>query len=246
LKKFERYEVERCKEATLNFDRKTRKYTYIDESEEGLPPFERCIEVPWVKDKISKIVDNGMKLLDFGCNKAQYIKDLKKEYNLTTYGIDMKPQGSNFVDVFFKGQYGDKIEKDMIDQGPYDIITAISAVEHAGHTWHPDISKITDYQKRICQTMIDNSSYFFLSVPFGKRPGWAADNSRKNLYQFDQKLISDIVSYANSKGCDSMVEVYKFDNGYWIESNLEESSDSVYRNGKQGASSIVLLSVSKK
>jgi len=243
--KMKEYKVEKEKEVVVYFDKATRRYTNKNESEIGMPPFERCVEVPWVKDKVSQIATDGMKLIDFGCNKAQYIVDLKNEHNLKTYGTDMKSQGSNFVDVFFKGEYNDKIEDKVISNGPYDIATAISAVEHAGCKRHPDIKWITNYQKRICKVLIENSSYFFLSVPFGQRPGWAKDKSRKNLHQFDESLINSIVDFSISIGRSALIEPYILSGEHWIKSSMEECSKCSYRENKQGASAIVLLSVWK-
>lgn len=241
--KIEEYGIEKQKEATLYFDYKTRKYINKNKLEIGLPAFERCIEVPWVNDKVSQIAAQGMSLIDFGCNKSQYIKDLRAKYTLKTYGIDMKSDASNFVDIFFKGQYNKNIKDQMISNGPYDIVTAISAVEHAGCKMHPDKDGITKYQISICKDLIENSSYFFLSAPYGERPGWAEDESRKNLYQFDQDLVKSITDIAQEDGKDFLVEVYRLEDGYWVKSNMVESKDSCYRDEKQGASAIVLISV---
>jgi hypothetical protein len=241
--KIKEYSVEKQKEAVLYFDSKSRKYIYEKEEEKGLPSFERCVEIPWIKDKVSQIASKGMSLIDFGCNKAQYIIDLKKEYDLKTYGIDMKSQGSYFVDVFFKGQYNKKIKDKLISSGPYDIVTAISAVEHAGCKMHPDKDGIEKYQMDICKDLIENSSHFFLSAPYGKRPGWAEDQSRKNLYQFDLDLVNKIIDFSSSIGKSSLTETYMLKEEYWEKSDLKECSDCIYRNNKQGASAIVLLSI---
>ena len=91
--------TDRIKEVRLVF--KNKKYINVNPGEKGKPAFERCVELAWLDDKMKQINPMSGTLLDFGCNKAQYIRDFKKQYELTTYGIDAKKGGKKFVDKFY-------------------------------------------------------------------------------------------------------------------------------------------------
>lgn len=237
-----KYSADNVQEVAMKFHK--GKYLYLKKSEQGKPAFERCVEVPWIIDKIKQINPQpNSSLFDFGCNKAKYILDLKQQYELKTFGIDMKPKAKNFVDIFFHGEYDDRLQRAISKHGPYQIVTAISAVEHAGHMMHPEEVAIRRYQLEICKFLITSSESFFLSVPFGSRPGWAKDKSRRNLYQFNDEMIHQIENIA--KGCkkNTMVEIYKLRDEHWCQSSMEKSSSSRYRDAKSGASAIALVSV---
>tara|TARA_Y100000310_G_scaffold121149_1_gene119961 strand:+ start:2202 stop:2945 length:744 start_codon:yes stop_codon:yes gene_type:complete len=233
------------KESVIRFDKKTRKWLYDNPKDQGKPAFERCVENCWILEKIASIDEDisGCKLVDFGCNKAEYIKILKSSYSLRTYGMDMKKLGSKYVDRFFCGEYNDSIEKKFIKNGPYKIATAISAIEHAGNKMHPDEGSIRKYQCRICKNLIRNSDYFFITVPFGKRPGWAKDKSRKNLYQFDEKMLDYMRKMSKKDGKEYLEEIYKLDGGFWVKSSRDKTRRCIYRGKKQGATAIAMVSV---
>lgn len=241
----ERLKIEKIKENTLTFDKKKKKYLYVKKNEEGLPPYERCIELAWLKDKVSQVnsTNNIGSLFDFGCNKAEYIKQFKDMYNLKTYGVDMKREGRNYVDIFFHGIFDKDIQKKIEKTSPYSICTAISAIEHAGTQWHPKKEKIDKYQLYICNFCISISTFCFISVPFGKRPGWAKDKSRKNFYQFDKLMIEEIFKFCDINNKSFLLEFYVFRDGYWYISTLEDTSASIYRDNKGGASSVCLMSI---
>lgn len=238
----DRYGRNNIREATLIFHK--GKYAYKHKKDEGRPPFERCIEVPWVLDKINQCNPSKEdKLFDFGCNKAEYIMTAKNDHSLQTYGIDGKPAGKKFVDNFFSGIYNKKLKRRIQESGPYRITTGISAIEHAGNNKHPNIEFITNYQKDICNVMIDISQYCFISVPFGQRPGWAKDKSRKNLYQFDIHMLDHLQSYSLASNRIYLEEIYKLDGEYWVVSDRDVAASCIYRDGKSGASAVALISI---
>jgi len=182
-------------------------------------------------------------LFDFGCNKAEYIQVLKKKHFLKTFGIDIKRAGADYVDQFFLGQFNDKLQGSIEKSGPYHVATAISAIEHAGCNLHPDEPKIRKYQLGIFEFLIKSSNTFFFSVPFGKRPGWAKDGSRKNLYQLNSHVLDDINKIAKAMDKKYLEEIYKLQNGKWCQSNREASSKCIYRSNKSGASAVALVSI---
>lgn len=235
----------KLKESKVSY--KNGKWVYDNKEEDGLPAFERCVELGWVADKICQVSKTkklkGQKLFDFGCNKASYIKEFKKKYNLKTYGVDMKSGGRNFVDVFYQGAFNKNSKKSIRPESPFRLVTSISAVEHAGCKWHPNASRITSYQEYILDFLIGISEYFFLSVPFGRRPGWPKDGTRRNLYQFDVNLLDHLKNQASERNKDYLEEIYKYSDDFWIVSNREETQRSRYRNKKQGASAVALVSI---
>jgi len=164
---------------------------------------------------------------------------------LKTFGIDIKRHGKKFVDVFFCGEFNDKLEEKILRESPFDFATSISAVEHAGCAWSPNKKKITKYQKRICNFIIDISFYAFISVPFGCRPGWAEDKSRINFYQFDNDILDQIKEHALNCSKQYMEEIYMVKEGYWFSVDRADAIDCQYRSAKQGASAVALLSIWK-
>lgn len=244
MAKIKPFHVEKAKEVEIRFNPKNRKYEYLDPSEEGKPAFERCIENPWIADKIVQANPlPGQKLFDFGCNKARYLLNAERTYNLKTYGVDIKEGGADYVEKFYKGMFNKKIKRNIRKDAPFDIATSISSVEHAGCKWHPDEARIRNYQMEICEFLMSISDYFFLSVPYGRRPGWAEDKSRKNLYQFDSYMFADLIRIADKLGKDHLCEYYKLDVGYWSKALVQDVMNCRYRGNKQGATAIGLFSM---
>jgi len=240
LKKFKENNI---KENVVLLDHKTRKWKSITPELAHLPPFERVVEIPWVLDKISQVTWSNSKMFDFGCNKAEYIKEIIDGYGTKVHGIDIKPSGKNFVDKFYHGEFNADLEDKIGADGPFDVVTSISAIEHAGCLMHPDIEKITNYQMHICEFLLGISNYFFFTVPYGKRPGWAKDESRKNLHQFNKSMLTDIKSLAQGLNKTVIEEYFKLQNGEWVQCSSEEIDDSSYRGNKQGANSFAAISV---
>ncbi len=245
------FALDNVREAQIEFDPMTKTYNYANPDEEGQPPFERCVEVPWVHDRLEQAFSgqsprwpHKLTLFDFGCNKAEYIREAKQAYGLRTFGIDMKRPGKNFVDRFFQAEFDHKVARRIQRHGPFDVCTAISAIEHAGCLRHPDAAWITGYQMQIVQFLIDTSKYCFISVPFGQRPGWAEDESRKNFYQFDPAMLASIEEYAKEHGKNYMHEIYKLElSGIWVQSNIASAENCIYRDNRGGASAIALISI---
>lgn len=237
------YAANSVPEIPVRVRKKQNDWEYVNSSDQGKATFERCIENPWVADKLSQIQDiHGKTLFDFGCNRAKYVIDLKNQFQLRTYGIDAKAEGREYVDRFFHGVYNNRLANSIKESGPYHVATAISAVEHAGHDMHPNAEAITAYQYKICVDMMSCSNYFFLTVPFGRRPGWAKDKSRTNLYQFDTCLLDSLKAEALRQSKDYLEEIYMLREGLWVQSNRDEAGSARYRGNKLGASAIALIS----
>lgn len=238
------FNQDHVKEVVIKYNYTSKHYEYVNKSEEGLPAFERCIENNWIADKVKQISDiYNKKLFDFGCNKAHYIIDLKSKYNLDTYGIDMKESGIKFVDHFFHGIFDKTLKRRIRRHAPFHVTTSISAIEHAGCKWHPDEGRIMFYQMEIIQLLMDISKYCFMTFPYGKRPGWAKDESRKNLYQFNSIMLDHIHNAAKERNKNVLEEIYQLKSGYWDMSDRNKTSHCTYRGEKQGATAIALLSI---
>ena len=231
------------KEAALVY--RNKKYTYKNPQEEGLPPFERCVELAWLNHKMSQIPNlEDTKLFDFGCNKAKYIAEYQERYKMRTYGIDIKKEGKKYVDRFFHGEFNNHLMQQIKRRGTFRVAMSVSSVEHAGYHKHPDALYITDYQRRICLFLIDISSFFFLTVPYGKRPGWIDGiGSKKNFYQFDRDMLSFLKQESHKRNKKYIEEIYKYDDGYWNKSDQEATKNCIYRGRKQGATAVALISI---
>jgi len=243
--------LDNAREVRVDFDPATKRYVYANPKEQGFLSYERCVEVPWIQDKLAQVFDGWTphfwrkrKLFDFGCNKAQYVSDAKRTYGLKTFGIDMKSSGANFVDSFFRAEFNGAVADRIRRHAWFDVCTAISAVEHSGCNRHPDEAWITEYQMEIIRFLIDSSRSCFISVPFGQRPGWAQDESRKNFYQFDAAMLAAIQSFARYRNKNSLHEIYKYEpSGIWVKSDITRTASCLYRGNKGGASAIALISV---
>jgi len=234
---------DRFKEVVIR--REKKKWVYVDPAEQNMPAFERCVELAWLDHKILQVPNlSGSKLIDFGCNKAKYIQKYKDMYGLKTYGIDIKKEASKFVDRLFCGEFNNNIVQKVKRRGTFQVATAISAIEHAGYSHHPDNKYITDYQKYICRFLIDISKFLFITVPYGSRPGWISGiGSKKNLYQFNADMLAMLKTEAHDRGKKYVEEIYKYDKGYWAKSDKESTKDCIYRPKKQGASAVALISI---
>jgi hypothetical protein len=259
----EKFSMDNVKEPVVNYDPVTRHYSYANPEEEGLPAYERCVEVPWTQHSIGQAIEliesEGLNIkrtkklfsfgkncrytiFDFGCNKAKYLSQAKEKYDIKTFGLDLKKPAKNFVDQFYYGEFNEKLAKKVKKEALFDICTAISSIEHSGYRLKTQ-SLIDAYQDKIIKFLIDISTFTFLSVPFGKRPGWSNDGSRQNLFQFDESMINDIHSYVKDKKKNCLVEYYKFDAKHWSKVDVKEVTNSVYRDNKGGAAAIAFISI---
>ena len=260
----EKFFLDNIKEPVVNYNPVTRQYIYENPEEKGQLAYERCVEVPWtqssIKQAIELIESKGLhttvktkklfsfgqnykySIFDFGCNKAKYLSQAKEKYDIKTFGLDLKKPAKKFVDNFFYGEFNDKLAKKVKKKAPFDICTAISSIEHAGYRLKIQ-SLIDAYQNKILKFLIDISSFTFISVPFGKRPGWSNDGSRENLYQFDEVMIKNIKSYVMGKRKNCFIEYYKFDAKHWFKVEVGEANATVYRDNKGGAAAIALISI---
>lgn len=248
------FALDNIREVRVDFDPATRRYFYTNPEEQGLPALERCVEVPWIHDKLAQVFQSTssrlwerlkkQKVFDFGCNKARYLLDARTDYGVETFGIDMKAAGKDFVDAFFHAEFDRAVADRIRRHAPFDVCTAISAVEHAGYARHPDKTWITEYQMEIVRFLIDVGRYCFISVPFGQRPGWAQDGSRKNFYQFDPAMLAATESFARYRDRNYLREIYKYDPaGIWIKSDIAGTEHCLYRDNKGGALAVALISV---
>lgn len=245
-------ELDNIPEPRLVYNPLSRRYIFENPENEGRLACERNVEVPWINDKLSqafkkRLILHKLKLFDFGCNKAQYLLDAKKIYKVKIFGIDMKSQAKNFVCKFFHSEFNQKVAEKIRSYAPFDVCTAISSIEHAGYKYHPNKEWIWEYHMEIIRFLIDTSRVCFISAPFGQRPGWASDGSRKNFYQFNVPMLSAIEKYSRYRNKNFLNEIYRYvdqgPSGVWVKSNIESTKNSFYRKNKSGASAVTLMSV---
>ena len=260
----EKFFLDNIKEPVVNYNPVTRQYIYENPEEKGQLAYERCVEVPWtqssIKQAIELIESKGLhitvkakklfsfgqnhkySIFDFGCNKAKYLSQAKEKYDIKTFGLDLKKPAKKFVDKFFYGEFNDKLAKKVKKKAPFDICTAISSIEHAGYRLKTQ-SQIDVYQNEIIKFLIDIGTFTFISVPFGKRPGWPNDGLRQNLYQFDEAMIKNINSYVKAKRKNCLVEYYRFEEEQWFKVDVQDVTGTVFRDNKGGAAAIAFVSI---
>ena len=259
----EKFFMDNIKEPVVNYNPENRQYVYANPDENGLPAYERCVEIPWIKHSINQAVafikSEGLNIVkkkrlfsfdqnhtytifDFGCNKARYLSEAKEKYDIKTFGLDLKKPAKKFVDKFFYGEFNDKLAKKVKKEAPFDICSAVSSIEHAGYRLNKQ-SQIDAYQNEILKFLIDIGTFNFISVPFGKRPGWPNDGLRQNLYQFDEAMIKNINSYVKAKRKNCLVEYYRFEDELWFKVDVQDVTDTVFRDNKGGAAAIAFVSI---
>lgn len=123
---------------------------------------ERDVEIPLLISFI-KAHPDIKKALDVGCAGSLYVSQLR-EYLAFYDGIDLEADGrvAKALDHYFVGDVLDH------EHGPYDLVFAISVVEHYGVKQKPTINyqdKQIELVKRIGEL---SEKYIFLTFPFGE------------------------------------------------------------------------------
>ena len=125
---------------------------------------ERIAEDPFVISEVSKL-PNGAKVLDFGCFASMLPMQLSSAgYKVT--GVDYYDyiyKHPNFK--FFKGNF---LDIDL-PKGGFDLIYAVSVLEHVGIGWYDIEKKDVSLEKviRKIKTLLKPRGEFIMTVPYG-------------------------------------------------------------------------------
>ena len=123
---------------------------------------ERDVEIPLLLEFIRKHKDIE-KALDVGCARSVYLekaRELIKIFDCIDIEADQK--ASPFLDNYF---LGDVIEKDL---DIYDLVFAISVIEHYGVKQKPASCPLCSQKDMIKKLASLAKKYLFLSFPYGQ------------------------------------------------------------------------------
>ena len=134
-------------------------------AKEPLGLTDRCIEYPWAirNIKLYQSMLCPIKILDVGCSGSMF-PFLIKAMGYEVYGNDIRklPTG-------IEGYQGD-IQNTPYDDNTFDIITAISTVEHIGLKGRYGIeeNKVEIFVFNEIHRILKNGGIFLMTVPFDK------------------------------------------------------------------------------
>lgn len=157
-------------------------------AKESLAPTDRYIENPFV---IKHLPRPPAKILDVGCS-GSFFPLLLSSFGYETYGIDMrnypilnKLNFDNFT--FIKGD----IRQTSFSNAFFDVITAISIVEHIGISGRYGMDENLEGDKKALEEMkriLKPNGIILMTVPFGK-----AKILKPYCKIYDDMLIKELV-----------------------------------------------------
>jgi ubiquinone/menaquinone biosynthesis C-methylase UbiE len=129
---------------------------------EPLRPTDRYIEYPWVLHHLPK--DQKLEILDVGCSGSMFPL-IMKSLGHNVSGVDIRPCKSNIN--FF--QYD--ICLIFWEDNRFDIITAISTIEHIGLKGRYGVNEeSTDFKAiQTIYRILKPGGMFYMTVPFGNK-----------------------------------------------------------------------------
>ena len=144
---------------------------------------ERIVEIPFVLQNLD--IPKGGKILDFGCDESKISLELASlGYSVTA--VDFSDY--NFSHPNLKFIKSDILKVD-IDKASFDVIVALSAIEHCGIGFYSndmgDDLKIIKY----LHSLLKKGGKLLITVPFGKKD----QNNLHRIYDFRalENLLKD-------------------------------------------------------
>lgn len=157
---------------------------------------ERIVEIPWVHSQIK--IERG-KILDVGCYSSKLPIELAS-LGHEVWGIDVRNyplKHPNFT--FVQGD----ICKTSFPSDFFDIITAVSTIEHIGMAVYND-PKYPDGDKKAIKEMrriLKPGGVIIMTIPFGKRAiTWYRTYDLPTLKELLHGLKIEKIEYAIKKG----------------------------------------------
>ncbi|MFA5867866.1 MAG: class I SAM-dependent methyltransferase [Actinomycetota bacterium] len=154
---------------------------YYDGPSDQLLTNERIVEIPFVFQNIPS--NQELRILDFGCARSRLPIELASlghrvvGVDLTDY--DLKHPNFEFV----KGDF----LKDSFQSGSFDVVSAVSAIEHCGLGAYGE-EPLSNGDFKVVQEIsrvLTNDGMFILTIPFGRR----MQSSWYRVYD-DEALVS--------------------------------------------------------
>jgi 2-polyprenyl-3-methyl-5-hydroxy-6-metoxy-1,4-benzoquinol methylase len=191
---------------------------------------ERATEYPWVLRNIK--IENG-KILDVGC-KGTLFPVLLAGMGFEVWGIDLydigryKSRHPNFR--FIKGD----VTTAPLPENYFDLITAISTVEHIGLEDDGDF----ECMKRLARLLKDEGKVI-ITIPFGK----AAQSEPLALRVYDRERLDKIFKGWKIKRTDFFKEL---EPGKWLPAKESDVRDIDIKHGPERVRSIVCVLATKE
>ena len=123
---------------------------------------ERMVEIPFILNNV-EINGRGRKILDFGCSKSLLVLQFASQ-GYKTIGVDFRPYPIKYPNFkFYQMNVLDLPEKD------FDIIVALSVVEHIGLSTYNENNKNTKLDDVMNQLykMLKQNGKIILTFPMG-------------------------------------------------------------------------------
>ena len=190
---------------------------------------ERAVEYAWVLKNIT--IDKG-NLLDLGC-KGTLFPVLLASMGFETWGIDLgdigryKSRHPNFK--FIKGD----VITASLPENYFDIITAISTIEHIGLDNDGDIGCM----QRIGR-LLKKDGIAIITIPYGK----SANSELLSLRVYDCQRLAKLFEGWKIKKLDYFKEL---EPGKWLPSEESDITSSAIKQGPERVSSIVCILAEK-
>jgi len=184
-------------------------------AKEPLAPTDRYIEYPFI---IRNLPKPPAKVLDVGCS-GSFFPLLLASFGYDTYGIDIrnypilnKLKFKNFT--FVKGD----IKESPFPNSYFDVITAISTIEHIGISGRYGIEDDPEGDKKALEEMVrilKPQGAILLTIPFGK-----GKVIKPYMRVYDESRLKDLV-----RDCIIELEEYYIqdDTDNWIECSKEDT-----------------------
>ena len=185
-------------------------------AKEPLAPTDRYIEYPFI---IRNLPKPPAKVLDVGCS-GSFFPLLLASFGYDTYGIDIrnypilnKLKFKNFT--FVKGD----IKETPFPNSYFDVITAISTIEHIGISGRYGIEDDPEGDKKALEEMVrilKPQGTILLTIPFGK-----GKVIKPYMRVYDDVRIKNLI-----KGCIIEAEEYcmQDERDNWMKCSKEECS----------------------
>lgn len=178
----------------------------INRSIIGLESTERPVEIPFLLSELPEPGDNNgndrCKTLDCGCCESYLVEELSK-LGFDSYGVDLRDYGQGckggLAAFSFKFYKGDIRNMNMFKDETFDIVFAISTIEHVGLVetpYYTDSKLDADGDIKSVQEMLrvlKKGGKIIITIPYGH----GVDRLSKWIRFYDKARLDRILGMIN-------------------------------------------------
>jgi len=175
---------------------------------------ERILEHPFVHRVLDQ-VPSGSRVLEFGCTNSRLSIELASRGLLVT-GVDLRPYSLTHPNFTF--YQGDFFELDF-PEAPFDVVVAVSAVEHVGLGAYGEDMRRENSDRRVLDAfyhLLRPEGQLVVTVPFGRQK----ITPRYRIYDM-QALGALLQDYE----IDRQEYYRRFDHAVWLPVSASELGD---------------------